>query len=73
MKIAIVGLTDKLRDMILAECETRGIEVLPEKDAQKLTAEDVRALCAVVDATDPAQLADKAAWEADTAHLSGLL
>ena len=73
MKIAIVGLTDKLRDELLAVCESRGIEVLPEKDVLKLTEENLRALDAVIDATDPSQLEDTDAFRMQSSNLAELL
>ena len=65
MKIAIVGLTDQLRRELHAACQDRGFEILPEKDALDLTNEEISALSAIIDATDPATLdeAARAAWE----------
>ena len=75
MVIAIVGLTDKLRSEIFATCKNRGMEILPEKDARNLKAEDIRRADAVIDATDPAQLAEaeREIWQAGREHLLAVL
>lgn len=75
MKLVIVGLTDKLRSEIHAVCESRGMEILPEKDARNLTADRIRGLDAVIDATDPSLLSEteKADWQDGTGKLLAVL
>ena len=75
MKLVIVGLTDKLRSEIHAVCESRGMEILPEKDARNLTPDAIRGLDAVIDATDPSLLSETetADWKDGTEKLLAAL